>query len=105
MLAGNRPPLIECNKPIAPVDDVRQYDKTAQLNTGIEIRRRDPLLLTPVCAREELGTSFRKTQQLLVREILDPLIDQVEVHVDIRVQTFLAEACDCRQIRMRRRGR
>jgi hypothetical protein len=73
----------------------RQNDKTAQLNAGIKIRGRDPLLLTSVRAREQLGAGFRKTEQLLIREIFDPLIDQVQIHVDIRPQTFFTEPCDC----------
>ena len=105
ILGGNSSPLIECDKPIASIDDVRQDDKAAQRNTGIEIRRRYPLLLTSIRTGEELCAGLRKTNQLLVREILDSLIDQVQIHVDIRAYSFLTEACDRRQIRVRRRGR
>lgn len=104
-LEDNRSPLVECHEPIAPIDDIRQHDKPAQLNTGIERRRRDPLLLTSIGTYEELRAGFRKAEQLLVREILDPFIDQVQIHINIRAQTFFTEACDCRQIRMRWRGR
>lgn len=84
ILEGKTSPLVECDKSIAPIDDVRQDDKAAQLDTGIEIRRRHPLLLTPVCTRKEFRAGFRKTEQLLVCETLDPFVDQVQVHIDIR---------------------
>jgi hypothetical protein len=96
--------LVKGDEAVTPIEHVRQDHEAAQRDPLIQPVSRNTVSLTAIGTDKKLCSSGRELQEASITQVQHPLIDQIQVDVDIAIQSLLAESCDGRHTRVRGRG-
>ncbi|OLD37455.1 MAG: hypothetical protein AUI21_08790 [Nitrospirae bacterium 13_1_40CM_2_62_10] len=98
------PGLVKGDEAVAPIEHVRQDHEAAQRDPLIQPVSRNTVSLTAIGTDKKLCSSGRELQEASITQVQHPLIDQIQVDVDIAIQSLLAESCDGGHTGVRGRG-
>ena len=96
------PDSVKSQKTIATINHIRKHNKTTESHSGRQLVGWNTMLLTSICTHKKLYPRPGQFNQTTIAQVPDPLINQVQVDVNIGLYGFLAESCDSSNVGMRR---